>query len=133
MHFLKEARNCKVAGRGKCISNVPAAVMEEIQRRISGRGLEKILRNFKGGEISYSKEYTRMVKRNVSVVLFLDGKVGETEFFVWDKETGATVVVYREIYPNQTDPFFSMMLATTSSECSMNGKEEKEGMLRQGC
>lgn len=38
-----------------------------------------------------------MVKRNVSVVLFVCGKVGEIEFFVWEKQLGVILVVFREV------------------------------------
>ena len=29
-----------------------------------------------------------MVKRNSSVALFENGKIGEIEFFVWDRDSG---------------------------------------------
>ena len=66
----------------------------------------KVLRIVKSGKVFYSKEYTRMVKRNAHVVLFESGKVGEIEFFVWERQTGITLAVFSEIQPDLEKPFF---------------------------
>ena len=49
--------------------------------KVEGDNKAKVLCIVKKGQVFYSKEYTRMVKRNASVVLFACGKVGEIEFF----------------------------------------------------
>lgn len=38
-----------------------------------------------------------MKKRNCCVVFFLNGKVGEIYFFIWNKKLGNIFVVYKEI------------------------------------
>lgn len=47
-----------------------------------------------------------MVKRNACVVLLENGKVGEINFFIWNKNSGNTLVVYQEIEPDLERPFF---------------------------
>lgn len=44
----------------------------------------KVLRIVKNGYVYFLKEYIRMVKWNLFVVLFENGKIGEIEYFVWD-------------------------------------------------
>ena len=48
-----------------------------------------------------------MVKRNAHVVLFVFGQVIEIPLFVWDRQTGITLAVLREIQPYLEKPFFS--------------------------
>ena len=50
----------------------------------------KVARIVMNGQVFFSKEYTRMVKRNACVVLFVNGKVGcvvvyqnQTEMRTW--------------------------------------------------
>ena len=74
--------------------------------KVEGGNKAKVLRIVKKGQVFYSKEYTRMVKRNASVVLFACGKVGEIEFFVWEKQSGVTLAVFREVQPDLQSPFF---------------------------
>ena len=40
------------------------------------------------------------------LVLFACGKVGEIEFFVWEKQSGVTLAVFREVQPDLQNPFF---------------------------
>lgn len=47
-----------------------------------------------------------MMKRNASVVLFTNGKVGEVNFFIWDKTSGSTLVVYEEMEADCDKAFF---------------------------
>ena len=54
----------------------------------------------------FSKEYTRMKKRNCCVVLLSNGKVGEIHFFVWNKTSGNIFAAYKEIEPDLSKPFF---------------------------
>ena len=41
-----------------------------------------------------------MVKHNGYVVLFPCGKVGEVESFEWDRQSGITLAVFREVQPD---------------------------------
>lgn len=81
-------------------------MLEKINIEIPGQTKMKVLRIVKNGHVYFSKEYTRMVKRNSSVALFENGKIGEIEFFVWDKDSGITLAVFREVYPDLSKPFF---------------------------
>ena len=65
--------------------------------------MQQILKN---GQVFYFKEYTRMVVQNGYVVLFACGKVGEVECFVWDRQSGITLAVFREVQPDLRKPFF---------------------------
>ena len=47
-----------------------------------------------------------MVEQNGYVVLFACGKVGEVECFVWDRQSGITLAVFREVQPDLQKPFF---------------------------
>ena len=107
MKNLKEAKNCQIAGGAKKLTGVQPELMEKICREVEGEAnLAKVLRIVKNGQVFYSKEYTRMVKRNAHVVLLVSGQVGEIQFFVWDRQTGITLAVFREIQPDLEKPFF---------------------------
>ena len=73
---------------------------------VNGGNKVKVLRIVKNGQVFYCKEYTRMVKRNAYVVLFACGKVGEVEYFVWDRQSGITLAVFREVQLDLQNPFF---------------------------
>jgi len=103
---LKEAKNCQIAGGAKKLTGVQPELMEKICREVKGEAIAKVLRIVKNGQVFYSKEYTRMVKRNAHVVLLVSGQVGEIQFFVWDRQTGITLAVFREIQPDLEKPFF---------------------------
>lgn len=85
MKNLKEAKNCHIAGGAKKLTGISPELMAKINLEVKGEALMKVLRIVKSGKVFYSKEYTRMVKRNAHVVLFESGKVGEIEFFVWER------------------------------------------------
>lgn len=55
--------------------------MDKINEEVEGQSKMKVARIVRKGQV-FSKEYTRMVKRNACVVLFVDGKVGERVFCV---------------------------------------------------
>ena len=80
--------------------------MEKIDKEVPGGNEVKVLRIVKNGQVFYSKDYTRMVKRNAYVVLFACGKVGEVEYFVWDRQSAITLAVFREVQPDLQNPFF---------------------------
>ena len=71
-----------------------------------GQNTSMVSRIVKKGQIYFSREYTRMVKRNACVVLLSNGKVADIQFFAWNKESGVTLVVYKEIEPDLDKPFF---------------------------
>ena len=71
-----------------------------------GQNTSKVSRIVKKGQIYFSREYTRMVKRNACVVLLANGKVADIQFFAWNKESGVTLAVYKEIEPDLDKPFF---------------------------
>ena len=64
MKNLKEAKNCQIAGGAKKLTGVQPELMEKICREVEGEAVAKVLRIVKNGQVFYSKEYTRMVKRN---------------------------------------------------------------------
>ena len=45
-----------------------------------------------------------MVKRNACVVLLSNGKVGEINYFIWDKQSGDTFFVFEEILQYEQRP-----------------------------
>ena len=47
-----------------------------------------------------------MVEQNGNVLLFACGKVGEVECFVWDRQSGITLAVFREVQPDLRNTFF---------------------------
>ena len=100
---LKEAENCSIAGGAKKLVGLPQE-LQKIDMEVNGGS--KVLRIVKKGQVFYSKEYTRMVKRNAYVVLFACGRVGEIEYFVWDRQSGITLAVFREVQPDLENPFF---------------------------
>ena len=102
---LKEAKDCQIAGGAKKLLAMPQHLTEEIVR-VCGHDSLKVSRIVRKGHVSFSKEYTRMVKRNACVVLLENGKVGEINFFIWNKNSGNTLVVYQEIEPDLERPFF---------------------------
>lgn len=103
---LKTAQGCHIAGGGKKLNGLSQDLLEKINSEMPGQTKMKVLRIVKNGHVYFSKEYTRMVKRNSSVALFENGKIGEIEFFVWDKDSGITLAVFREVYPDLSKPFF---------------------------
>ena len=103
---LKMAENCFIAGGAKKLVGLPQELMEKIDMEVNGGNKVKVQRIVKNGQVFYSKEYTRMVKRNGYVVLFACGKVGEIECFVWDRQSGITLAVFREVQPDLQNPFF---------------------------
>ena len=66
----------------------------------------KVLRTVRNGQVFFGREYTRMIKRNASVVLLSNGIVGDINFFIWNKTSGRILVVYKVIEPNLDKPFF---------------------------
>ena len=103
---LKEAENCSIAGGAKKLEGLPQELVQKIDMEVNGGSKVKVLRIVKKGQVFYSKEYTRMVKRNAYAVLFACGKVGEIEYFVWDRQSGITLAVFREVHPDLENPFF---------------------------
>ena len=71
-----------------------------------GKDIHKVFRVVKKGQVYFSKEYTRMVKRDACVVLLSNGKVAEINYFIWDRQSGDTFLVYEEIQPDLERPFF---------------------------
>ena len=71
-----------------------------------GENICKVFRIVMKGHVYFSKEYTRMVKRNACVVLLSNGKIGEISYFIWDKESGDAFFVYEELEPDLERPFF---------------------------
>ena len=102
---LKEAKSCQIAGAAKKLSGLPPQLMRVVLNEC-GQNTSKVSRIVKKGQIYFSREYTRMVKRNVCVVLLSNGKVADIQFFTWNKESGVTLVVYKEIEPDLDKPFF---------------------------
>ena len=47
-----------------------------------------------------------MVEQNGYVLLFACGQVGEVECFVWDRQSGITLAVFREVQPDLQNLFF---------------------------
>ena len=47
-----------------------------------------------------------MVEQNGYVLLFACGKVGGVECFVWDRQSGITLAVFREVQPDLRNLFF---------------------------
>lgn len=105
MRNLKEAKDCQIAGGSKKLLGLPPQLIEEVVRECGQNSL-KVSRIVRKGHVYFSKEYTRMVKRNACVVLLSDGKVGEINFFIWNKESGNTLVAYKEMEPDLDKPFF---------------------------
>ena len=102
---LKEANFCQIAGGAKKLNTLSPHLTEEVARQCGENSL-KVTRIVKKGHVYFSKEYTRMIKRNGYVVLLSNGKVGEIEFFIWNKGSGNTFLVYKEVEPDQEKPFF---------------------------
>ena len=62
---------------------------------------------FKCNEFSrMDKCFSRRSTPECYVVLFACGKVGEVECFVWDRQSGITLAVFREVQPDLQKPFF---------------------------
>lgn len=105
MKNLKEAKSCQIAGGAKKLTGLSPGLIEAVINEC-GQNTWKVSRIVRKGQVYFSKEYTRMVRRNACVVLLSNGKVAEIHFFVWDKESGVTLVVYKEIEPDLDKPFF---------------------------
>lgn len=103
---LKTAQGCQIAGGAKKLDGWSEDLLEKINIETTSQTKMKVLRIVKNGRVYFSKEYTRMVKRNSSVALFENGKIGEIEYFVWDRDSGLTLAVFREVYPDLGKPFF---------------------------
>ena len=73
MKNLKEAKNCQIAGGAKKRTGIAPELMEKIFKEVKGKALARVLHVVKKGQVFYSKEYTRMVKRNAHVVLLVSG------------------------------------------------------------
>ena len=71
MKNLKEAKNCQIAGGAKKVTGIPPELMEKICKEIKGEAITKVLRVVKNGQVFYSKEYTRMAKRNADMLYCL--------------------------------------------------------------
>ena len=52
------------------------------------------------------KCFSRRSTPECYVVLFACGKVGEVECFMWDRQSGITLAVFREVQPDLQKPFF---------------------------
>ena len=102
---LKDANDCQIAGAAKKLSGLLGHLMQDVLWECGPHSC-KVLRIVKKGHVFFSKEYTRMVKRNACVVLLTIGKVGEIKFFIWNKTSGKTLVAYEEIEPGLDKPFF---------------------------
>mgnify|MGYP006973398964 FL=1 len=94
-----------IAGAAKKLSGLPEHVMEYIIGEC-GPDSYKVLRIVKQCQVFFSKECTRMKKRNCCVVLLSNGKVGEIHFFIWNKTSQNTFAAYKEIGPDLSKPFF---------------------------
>ena len=102
---LKDAVGCKIAGGASKLVGVEKHLVDEILQGQAGKKM-KVLRVVRNGQVYYSKAYTRMVKRNAAVVLLDDKRVVEIEFFVWMKDSGITLAVYKEIPVDEDNPFY---------------------------
>ena len=102
---LKEATGCQIAGGAKKFTGLEPHLIEAVNTQC-GQNSWKRLRIVMKGHVYFSKEYTRMVKRNACCILLSSGKVGEIDFFVCNKDSGVTLVVFREIEPDHDKPFF---------------------------
>ena len=102
---LKEANSCQIAGGAKKLDALPPDLAEEVAHEC-GENCLKVSRIVMKGHVYFSKEYTRMIKRNGFVVLLSNGKVAEIQFFIWSKGSGDTHLVYKEVKPDQRKPFF---------------------------
>ena len=103
---LENAEGCQVAGKPKKLpSELPDEVMATIAETI-GRQSKAVTRIVQEGQVYFSKTYQRMKRRNASVILFENGKIGEVQFYAWNEETGATAAVFQELVPDPNRPFF---------------------------
>ena len=102
---LKDAKDCQVAGGAKKLVGLPVQLANEVFRKC-GPDNFKVLRIVRNGQVFFGREYTRMIKRNASVVLLSNGIVGDIHFFIWNKTSGRILVVYKVIEPNLDKPFF---------------------------
>lgn len=105
MKNLKGAKDCQVAGGAKKLEGLPVHLVNEVLCKC-GPDNFKVLRIVRNGQVFFSREYTRMIKRNASVVLLSNGRVGDINFFIWNKVSGRILVVYKVIEPNLDNPFF---------------------------
>lgn len=103
---LRTAQGCQIAGGAKKFNGLSQDLLEKINNETTSQAKMKVLGIVKNGHVYFSKEYSRMVKRNSSVALFENEKIGEIEFFVWERDSGLTLAVFREVYPDLGKPFF---------------------------
>ena len=93
MKNLKDAKDCQVAGGAKKLTGLPVHLVNEVLCKC-GPDNFKVFRIVRNGQVFFSREYTRMIKRNASVVLLSNGIVGDINFFIWNKVSGRILVVY---------------------------------------
>lgn len=103
---LRTAQGCQIAGGAKKLNGLSQDLLEKINNETTSQAKMKVLGIVKNGHVYFSTEYSRMVKRNSSVALFENGKIGEIEFFVWERDSGLTLAVFQEVYPDLGKPFF---------------------------
>ena len=103
---MKRAQNCEVAGSAKPLSGINPAVLLKVNRLMQGNLVKKVLRVVMNGEVYFSRQYSRMTRRNACTVLFASGEVGEIQFFVWEQVSGLVAAVFREIVHDEKRPFF---------------------------
>ena len=95
---LEEAEDSQVAGGAKKLTGLP----EHLKLGLAALKSQELSKMDK----CISVTNTRMVKRNALVVLLSNGRVGQINFFIWNKMSGRILVAYKEMEPNLEKPFF---------------------------
>lgn len=106
LRSLKKANDCQVAGGTKKVQNLQQPIGEAITRILGSDAVWLVNRIVVNGHVYFSKQYTRMVKRNACVVQFTDNTLGEIEFFVWEKKSGKVLAIFKEIEVDSNKLFF---------------------------
>ena len=103
---LKDARNCQVAGAAKPFQP-PDELLEKLGAAVENNndGFFKVLRIVKGGQVYYSKEYTRVVKRNSYTVLLTGELYASVLYYLWGRNCGKVFAVYHVIAVDAIKPF----------------------------
>lgn len=89
--------------------------MGEVLREC-GHNSMRVSRIVRKGHVYFSKAYTRMVKRNACAVLFANGKVGEVNYFIWDKSSGSLLLSMKNWNQTTTNPSSLMRLVVMCLE-----------------
>lgn len=106
LRSLKKANDCQVAGGTKKVQNLQQPIGEAITRILGSDAVWMVNRIVVNGHVYFSKQYTRMVKRNACVVQFTDNTLGGIEFFVWEKKSGKVLAIFKEIEVDSNKLFF---------------------------